>query len=52
MKYCVVYGNPSDGLNLIGPFDTEYDAIEFADAEVKESYHTMPMQSPTEYKDS
>ena len=31
MKYIIVYGNPVDGFNFRGPFDTSGDASEYAD---------------------
>jgi hypothetical protein len=28
MKYLLVYGNPVDGFNFSGPFDSQQDAID------------------------
>jgi hypothetical protein len=35
-KYIIVDGNPVDGLNFIGPFDTDEEAVEYAGLYVDE----------------
>lgn len=37
MKYCVVVGNPIDGLGIIGPFDSVDDSRNFAEKKFPDS---------------
>lgn len=43
--YIILYGDPANGYQAIGPFDTQEDAIEFGDG-VDADWTTMPMEPP------
>ena len=38
MKHIVIFGNPTDGFNYVGPFDTRDDALGWADDNVAREY--------------
>ena len=42
-KYTIITGNPVDGFELYGIFDTEYEAISHADGDshISDSWHIM-----------
>lgn len=49
MKYTIITGNPIDGYECYGIFDTAIDATEFAngDGNLDETWHVMTIH-PTE----
>lgn len=50
MKVVVMYGNPSIGFKLIGPFDSNDDANTWADENITTEYDwwLMPIDQPKE----
>lgn len=52
MKYIIIYGDPMDGFNYRGPFDTQADATEWAeDHEPDEVWWIAELNPPTEERD-
>lgn len=56
MRYLVAVGDPFDGLDLIGPFEDEADAVSWAEDIIGSAYsgqqgsewHVVPMSSADE----
>ncbi len=50
MKTIVMCGNPVDGFNCVGPFDTVDEANDWADEHVAREYDwwVMPLAEPEE----
>jgi hypothetical protein len=46
MKTALFTGSLADGITLIGPFDTPYDAVEYARNHVKGDWQLAPMHEP------
>ncbi len=53
MKYTIATGNLVDGFELYGVFDSETDAIAWADsdAHLPDSWHVVPIQPSTDQPD-
>lgn len=45
-KFIVINGNPADGLNFWGPFDTHEAAVEWAEHEISDSWSVAPLDFP------
>ena len=50
MKYTIICGNPVDGFELYGIFDSAADAVEFAnnDADLPETWHVIAINEVKE----
>ena len=38
MDYILMYGNPYEGFEFVGPFENGTDAVEYADNEIGNNY--------------
>lgn len=47
MKYTIICGNPVDGFELYGIFESQVEAVEFAnqDADLPESWHIIAINA-------
>lgn len=46
--HVVIYGDPIDGIVLIGPFETPDDATRYAEQTFKADWWIAPLQAPFE----
>ncbi len=47
--HVVIYGNPVDGIQIVGPFKTGEEARTFAEAERDPDWWIAPLQSPKDW---
>lgn len=45
-QWLIAYGNPVDGFNFIGPFNSEEDAIEYAERELTNQWSVAQLDKP------
>ena len=51
-KWIVIAGNPVDGLEFHGPFDSTHDAVEYANEEIRDEWWLGKLQPFSEGEDS
>jgi hypothetical protein len=45
-KTIVILGNAIEGLTFVGPFDTDVEAVDFAESLPPTEWHVATLQSP------
>lgn len=45
MKYVAVFGNPFDGMNVVGPFETSQEALDYAEL-TGDGWFLVEMEKP------